>query len=251
MKKAFYHLLSVLSLGMLLSSCLGDTESYLEDSSYGVINTTNGIKFLTVNSSRGLYNISSPSIANYNVGDLIYSNYKIKLDSNLGYNVFDTYFVTANPDEVYLNSDQEVVQKTTPTSSDQYKLKSLNIGVAPINEYLLYRTSFTYSVSLKQGESTTGLEFFYDETNQEEFATETNKSYTIDVRPKVVGSVTGTETKTHTGTTAVNFSNFKEIANLGNVTEAGASVTLKFRYYQEDSTTPKTLLTSILYTKAS
>lgn len=253
MKKTFFYLLTTLLLGSTLSSCLGDTESSFESMDYGVISDISGTKTLNVLvNGYNIYYLSSPSISNYNTGDILRANYKINLNNVNSSGVISADYITVSEGSVYPNSEQEVVKnESVPESLNQYKLKSLNVPIRIVNTYLRNKMLFTYTYSKKTGESIDGLVFYYDKDNQED-AGKVENTYIIDVRLKVDGTAIGTEGTTTEGGTGADFSAFKNSVKPATIGSEGTSVSLWFRYYQENSTTPTLLKTgSIFYNKES
>lgn len=237
MKKTFFYLFSALLLATTLTSCLGDNESYFESTDYGVIREQNGSKVLNMLvNGYNIYILSAPNLANYANGDLVRASYKINFDNANNAGIITADYITIQDNNVYpVAEQQEVIIGEAPASLENNKLRSFNMPIRIINSYLENKTLFSYSYALKKGEEMNGLSFYYDESNQADAPADT---YIIDVRLNVSGTATTTEGTLTEGATAADFSQFKELKKPGTIPTEGTSITLWFRFFQDNASTP-------------
>lgn len=252
MKKTFLYLLTVIMSITVLSSCLGDNDSYSSGTgTYAVVVSEEG----TTYARTIIGGMSSTTIDSYKPGDVLLVNYEIN-HSNYktlpsGTPVFIAEYATPTNENTEFKTEDQILVKTQSVDLDlenQPGIKSITLGGGHhswLSKYFMDRWLFLFQAELTK-DQTMSIDLFYDENQQYDEKGEAlpENTYIIDVRLNITGTPnTGSEATNREQYAVANLSQLRHILSPQSVDENGALVNIRLRYFKKENNNTSSVLT--------
>lgn len=263
MKKSFLFAFAALLTGAILPSCLGETDSSYEGRGQfavvDVVGSTPIVRFVLGNS--GVIAMSNTGeLAGYSAGDALFLDYKLNLNNVTSDGIYIADYLSISDENVYRVNEQKLVQtrvKDLALADGEVMFKTFPLSpIYSSNDFFLDRWAFSYTYSLKEGQSL-DTDFYYDPEKQTDNNGEAvpEDTYIIDVRLRLLGTPNNpsAEGKTTEKYVIVNFSYLRSILRPEIIDTNGTVKKLRFRYYKEGDTDGTPTISadagSLLYTQ--